>query len=178
MWVCVGKREDASPVPMCDIHHNRFAARIARLTLHVICCRGPAQNPFSVTLCSRLLGEYRPVLRDSVRCLRQQDSGFWRSAIRSSWIPPVPETAGRQIYQHKAPRPPAAGPCLLGFGGSADRAKDDGTPRGAVLLPFPVRNRTPVRSISARVVAQRLPVKVLMVISREHASYADQPAKY
>jgi len=64
----------------------------------------------------------------------------------------------------------AAGPCLLG---SMDPAKDDGTPRGAVLLPFPVRDRTPVRSISARVVAQRLPMKVLIVESRKHATPAN-----
>jgi hypothetical protein len=82
---------------MCDVDHARFTPPITRLTQHVISCRDRAQNLFPVTPRSRIFGEYLHTFHGNGRGLRQQVSGFWRSAIRSSWIPPVPETAGRQI---------------------------------------------------------------------------------
>ncbi|MDW2979983.1 hypothetical protein [Rhodanobacter sp. KK11] len=135
-------------------HHTTDAAR------HLL-PRSGTKFLFSHSVFTRLRRISSHVQRQ-LRLSRQQVSGFWRSAIRSSWIPPVPETAGRQIYPHEAPRlQTAAGLRICGTCRFFHGTKDDGTPKGAVLLPFPVRDRTPVRPISARVVAQRLPVKVL-----------------
>src|SRR5690349_10194986 len=54
------------------------------------------KKPELVTFYSRVYWEYRFRSRDGSR-RRPRLSGFWRPATRSSWIPPVPETAGRQI---------------------------------------------------------------------------------
>jgi hypothetical protein len=66
---------------------------------------------------------------------------------------------------------------LWALAGLSWRTKGDGTPKGAVLLPFLVRDRTPVRPISARVVAQRLPLKVLVLGSRNRAIRSDRLAR-
>jgi hypothetical protein len=62
---------------------------------------------------------------------------------------------------------------LYGVSDGLKDPKGDGTPRGAVSLPFLAHNRTPVRSISARVVAQRLPMKVLAV-EKQHPCQTSQ----
>lgn len=141
-----------------------IVSSITHLTRHVNCCCGGTQNPFLVTSCSRVRGEYRPALRASRDAFAADISGFWCSAIRSSWIPPVPET--RRAPDLSAQDPAAAKPRGLVF---CDSTKGDGTPKGAVMLPFLVRDRTPVRPTSACVAALRLPVKVQVLSSRKHA---------
>src|SRR6185437_15221701 len=109
--------------------------------------------------------------------------GFWRPAIRSSWIPPVPETAGRQISTTKPPHcggfvlsAEAILPCDHPWSRKSTgghlwpyRAKNDGAPRGAVLLPFTARDQAPVLPIPACVPAPPLPMKVRKGSSRLHA---------
>jgi hypothetical protein len=61
----------------------------------------------------------------SRKSLKAASFGFWRPATRSSWIPPVPETAGRQILYRALES---------GFQGSE---KATGAPRGARLASSP-----------------------------------------
>lgn len=186
-------RGNATAVPRRDSGHTRLLDTRRTLTLCVSCCPDLAQSSVSVTLRSRHCGKYRTSTRHGMP-IRVTGSThhvqpimgprFWRPATRSSWIPPVPED--RLAPDLRKTNPAAA--TLRGFlfarAGQtgrvarrrsgiqrmAWRTKGDGTPRGAVWLPFTVRDRTPVRSTSARR-AQRLPMKVLLDQSRKCASH-------
>ncbi|WP_218156372.1 hypothetical protein [Dyella sp. OK004] len=86
---------------------NRHATNVMEITLYpalhhgmthsVISCPDPAQISVLVTQYSRSAGDYQPYDEAALAACATVHYGFWRPATRSSWIPPVPETAGRQI---------------------------------------------------------------------------------
>jgi hypothetical protein len=72
------------------------------MTLRVSRCRELAQTGVLVTSRSRCRGKYPTPDGRQITAASKLFFGFWRPATRSSWIPPVPETAGRQILYRPA----------------------------------------------------------------------------
>ncbi|MFC5436615.1 hypothetical protein ACFPME_08600 [Rhodanobacter umsongensis] len=75
----LGNGTDATVMPERDAHHSHFELKITRLTQHVICCRGSAQNHFSVTDRSRECGNYPPAFKDNGDAVRASGSRFLAS---------------------------------------------------------------------------------------------------
>jgi hypothetical protein len=166
-------------MPNCDWRRSQSAAGTAKLTSSVSCCRDSTQSPVSVTQLSRVGGEHQPKFYRFKSASRL--NLFTVSGARQHGHPGFPLFLRPPGVRSICTRPrgrKAAGPRLFRrLAAPAQATKGDGTPRGAVMLPFLVHNRTPVRSISARVPAQRLPMKVHWVGSRIHATAMKPSAK-
>jgi len=160
-------------VPKCDLHHIVHLGRLPGLTPGVSKCHLPAKSPVSVTACSRGCDEYRPTVW---RQRRPSPPSFTVSGARQYGHPGFPlflrppgarseqrnpRTAGVSCFRR---RQSLRSSVIVEIQQTATHGphctKNDGAPRGAVLLPFTARDQAPVLPIPACVPAPPLPMKV------------------
>ena len=92
----------------CDRRHIPQSGAHGRLTQRVNWCQLSTEGPSSVTLHSTsCLCECRTLACTS-RIAFRHCFGFWRSATRSSWIPPVLRDRRTPVFNTPKPRGPAA----------------------------------------------------------------------